>query len=66
MNKGGFSLKRATGISGAKSNLSKKIGIPLTQSGRHQKIGRTASKGCLGTVMALMITMLLLFLIIIL
>ena len=39
MNKGGFSWKRAVGISRAKSNLSRKIGIPLTKSGRNQKIG---------------------------
>ena len=31
MNKGGFSWKRASGISGAKSNLSKKIGRTVTK-----------------------------------
>jgi hypothetical protein len=39
-----FSWKRATGLSAAKSKLSRKIGIPLTKSGRRQKIGRLA--GC--------------------
>ncbi len=39
MNKGGFSWKRFIGISGAKSNISRKIGIPLTRSGRNQKVG---------------------------
>ena len=35
-----FSAKRAFGISGAKSRLSHKIGIPLSRSGRQRKIGR--------------------------
>jgi hypothetical protein len=39
-----FSLKRATGISGAKNRLSRKIGVPLTRSGRQRKFGRAA--GC--------------------
>ena len=44
MNKGGFSWKRAVGISRAKSNISRKIGIPLTRSGRQRKAG--AAMGC--------------------
>ena len=48
MNKGGFSWKKLSGYSGAKANVSRKIGIPLTKSGRNQKIGRVVSKGCLG------------------
>ena len=48
MNKGGFSWKRFVGISGAKARMSRKIGIPLTRSGRHQKIGRgVTGGGCL-------------------
>lgn len=39
-----FSWKRATGISSAKGKISKKIGIPLTKSGRRKKVGRTL--GC--------------------
>jgi len=35
-----FSWKRALGISGAKASISRKIGIPLTRSGRERKIGR--------------------------
>ena len=66
MGRGGFSWKRAAGISGAKSNISKKIGVPLTKSGRQQKVGRTASGGCLGVLMALiMIPMFFIFLIVI-
>jgi len=37
MNKGGFSWKRLLGISAAKSRISRKIGIPLSRSGRQQK-----------------------------
>lgn len=48
MNKGGFSWKRFIGVSQVKSNISRKIGIPLTKSGRNQKVGRIVSKGCLG------------------
>lgn len=38
VNKGGFSWKRLLGISGAKARFSRKVGIPLTRSGRYQKI----------------------------
>lgn len=44
MNRGGFSWKRALGISAAKARLSRKIGIPLTRSGRERKLG--AMMGC--------------------
>jgi len=44
MNKGGFSWNRLLGISAAKSRISRKIGIPLTRSGRQRKAG--ASMGC--------------------
>lgn len=36
----GFSLKRAVGITKAKSRISRKIKIPLTRSGRQRKIGK--------------------------
>jgi hypothetical protein len=39
-----FSLKRALGISEAKRKISKKIGIPLTQSGLERKIGAAIIK----------------------
>ena len=44
-----FSWKRALGISSAKAKLSRKIGIPLTRSGRQRKLGRmlTQGTGCL-------------------
>lgn len=39
-----FSWKRAVGISGMKNRISRKIGIPLTKSGRERKVGRAL--GC--------------------
>lgn len=56
MNRGGFSWKRFIGISQVKSNISRKTGIPLTQSGRNQKIGRMVSKGCLGLFISIALT----------
>ncbi len=43
-----FSLSRATGLAAAKAKLSREIGIPLTRSGRRQKLGRLVGKaaGC--------------------
>lgn len=38
-NKGGFSWKRALGISAAKSRISRATGVPLTKSGRQRKLG---------------------------
>jgi hypothetical protein len=46
-----FSWRRALGISAAKARLSRRIGIPLTRSGRERKLGHlvaTAPAGCLG------------------
>ncbi len=51
MNRGGFSWKRLLGISQAKARLSRKIGVPLTRSGRERKIG--AAMGCLLPVLLL-------------
>jgi hypothetical protein len=53
MNKGGFSWNRYVGISGAKARMSRKIGVRLTRSGRHQKIGRSVTGG--GCLMSLLI-----------
>jgi hypothetical protein len=64
MNKGGFSWKRISGISGAKAKVSRKIGIPLTKSGRNQKIGRTISKGCLGMFALIIIPILVLVIVV--
>ena len=45
MNRGGFSWKRAVGISAAKSRVSRSFGVPLTKSGRQRKIGKMVSGG---------------------
>lgn len=48
MGKGGFSWKRATGITKAKRRISRKTGVPLTRSGRQRKVGKAVmSGGCL-------------------
>ena len=57
MGRGGFSWKRATGISGVKSSISKKIVVPVTKSGRQQKVGRVTSGGCWGLIAAIIMFM---------
>ena len=58
---GGFSWKRAVGISAAKARLSRRIGIPLTKGGRQRKLGRLVSGGgclvVLATVVAVPIVL---------
>ena len=49
MNRGGFSWSRFLGVSAAKARMSRRIGIPLTRSGRQRKVG--AALGCLVTVL---------------
>ena len=44
MNRGGFSWKRLFGISAFKAKISRRIGIPLTKSGRQRKIGAMVEK----------------------
>lgn len=39
-----FSWKRAIGLSGLKNKISRKIGVPLTQSGRERKVGHLIVK----------------------
>lgn len=51
-NRGGYSWKRATGVSKAKSNLSRTTGIPTTKSGRQRKVGAAMSTGCLIRILA--------------
>jgi hypothetical protein len=36
---GGFSWKRAVGITRIKQSVSRKTGVPLTKSGRQRKVG---------------------------
>jgi hypothetical protein len=42
---GGFSWKRALGVTRAKSRLSRATGIPLTKSGRQRKVGKAVTGG---------------------
>jgi hypothetical protein len=59
MNRGGFSWNRLLGISAAKSRISRKIGIPLTKSGRQRKIGRMVmGGGCLLALLSLVTALL--------
>jgi len=41
---GGFSWKRALGISTAKARLSRRIGVPVTRSGRQRKLGALVNR----------------------
>lgn len=52
---GGFSWKRAIGLSAAKAVLSRRIGIPFTKSGRQRKLGKMVSGGCCLVVLAVMV-----------
>ena len=52
MNRGGFSWSRFFGISATKSKISRKIGVPLTRSGRQRKAGS-------GNILAIIATLLL-------
>ena len=59
MNKGGFSWKRAVGVTRAKSRISRKTGIPLSKSGRQRKVGRAVTGGgCLVPMLMLGILLL--------
>ena len=44
MSLGGFSLKRLTGVSKAKSKIARTSGIPTTKSGRKRKRNSLVSK----------------------
>lgn len=43
-----FSLKRLLGISGLKSSIAQKTGVPLTKGGIERKIGRGLIRNVLG------------------
>ena len=45
-NRGGFSWKRAVGVTPAKQRVSQATGIPWTRSGRQRKLGRIVGCGC--------------------
>ncbi len=50
---GGFSWKRAIGLTRVKSKISRKIGIPLTKSGRQRKIGKALTGGSCGCTLVI-------------
>ena len=45
MSRGGFSWKRATGVTRTKQRISRSTGIPLTKSGRQRKVGKMLTGG---------------------
>jgi len=45
MGKGGFSWKRATGVTKVKTGISRAAGVPITKSGRQRKVGKMVSEG---------------------
>ncbi|MFN8629128.1 MAG: hypothetical protein U0838_02045 [Chloroflexota bacterium] len=52
-NRGGFSWKRATGVTRQKQRISRKTGIPMTKGGRQRKVGKMATGGgCLLPLLA--------------
>jgi len=53
---GGFSWKRAIGVSAATAWLSRRIGIPLTKSGRQRTLGRMVSGRGLVTLLCVAAT----------
>jgi len=64
MGRGGWSPKRAFGITKFKQNISRTTGVPLTKSGRQRKIGKAITGGgCLIQVLVpiLLITLIIFF-----
>lgn len=51
-NNGGFSWKRAIGISRVRNAIARKTGIPTTRDGRQRKMGRLALHLLLWLVLA--------------
>ncbi len=57
-NRGGFSWKRLTGVTRAKTRISRRTGIPLTKSGRQRKVGKMMTGGgCLLPAMLLVVAL---------
>lgn len=57
MARGGWSWKRALGISKAKSKFARKTGIPTTKAGRRNKMRRLATCGCFVYVLAFILVL---------
>ena len=45
-----FSVKRLIGITGLKSSISNKTGVPLTKGGVERKIGRKIIRSAVGKI----------------
>jgi hypothetical protein len=56
-NRGGFSWKRATGVTRTKQRISRSTGIPMTKSGRQRKVGKAVTGG--GCLLPAMVALLL-------
>lgn len=66
MGKGGFSWKRALGVTRIKGSISRATGIPLTRSGRQRKVGKALTGGgCLLPALIIVVVILLVILIMI-
>ena len=50
-NRGGFSWKRAVGVTRVKQRVSRATGIPMTRSGRQRKVGKMMTGGCLTLIL---------------
>lgn len=64
-NKGGFSWKRAVGITSAKRKISRATGIPMTKSGRQRKVGKMMTGGCMMTALYLVLPVILIIVLLI-
>jgi hypothetical protein len=54
--RGGFSWKRAIGVTKVKRSISRTTGIPLTKSGRQRKAGKILTGGgCLLPILLLIL-----------
>ncbi len=56
MNRGGFSWKRALGVTKAKQRVARATGIPTTKAGRKNKMRRLATGGgCLVQIVMILL-----------
>jgi len=51
-----FSWRRALGVSATNGRVSRSIGIPLTRSGRRQKLGRMVESGAIVVLLGAIFT----------
>lgn len=58
INRGGFSVKRAVGVSKAKNKIARATGIPTTKAGRKRKAQRVVAKAATGGCLTLLLELL--------